>query len=46
MILLGFYLASELGPELLFALGLGWPLAFGALAFGYAWRAFGRDDLI
>ncbi|MBM4383515.1 MAG: ABC transporter permease subunit [Deltaproteobacteria bacterium] len=42
----GFYLASELGPSLLFALGLAWPLAFGALAFAYAWRAFGRDDLI
>jgi ABC-type transport system involved in multi-copper enzyme maturation permease subunit len=42
----GFYLANELGGGLLFALGIAWPLAFGALVLGLAWRAFGRDDLV
>jgi ABC-type transport system involved in multi-copper enzyme maturation permease subunit len=42
----GFYLANELGSGLLFALGVAWPLAFGALVLALAWRAFGRDDLV
>ena len=42
----GFYLANELGADALFALGVAWPLAFGALVLGLAWRAFGRDDLV
>jgi ABC-type transport system involved in multi-copper enzyme maturation permease subunit len=42
----GFYLANELGPALLFALGVAWPVAFGALALALAWRAFGRSDLV
>ncbi len=42
----GFYLANELGAGLLFALGVAWPLAFGALVLALAWRAFGRDDLV
>jgi ABC-type transport system involved in multi-copper enzyme maturation permease subunit len=42
----GFYLANELGAGALFALGIAWPLAFGALVLCLAWRAFGRDDLV
>jgi len=42
----GFYLANELGAGALFALGIAWPLVFGALVLGLAWRAFGRDDLV
>lgn len=41
----GFYLSSRLGPNLLFALGVAWPLAFGALCFAAAARKFSRDDL-
>jgi ABC-2 type transport system permease protein len=42
----GFYLANELGPRALFALGIAWPLAFGALAWLFARRGFRRGDLV
>lgn len=42
----GFYLANELGAGPLFAIGVAWPLAVGALVLGLAWRRFGRDDLL
>lgn len=42
----GFFLTTRLGPGALLALGLGWPLAFGALAWGLALRAFRRGDLV
>ena len=41
-----FYLANELGAGPLFAIGVAWPLAVGALVLGLAWRRFGRDDLL
>jgi ABC-2 type transport system permease protein len=41
----GFYLSTQLGSDALFALGVAWPLSFGALAFAGAWRSFARDDL-
>ncbi len=42
----GFYLADRLGPNGLVALGVGWPLAFGGLAFAYALHRFRRDDAV
>jgi ABC-type transport system involved in multi-copper enzyme maturation permease subunit len=42
----GFYAAERLGPAGLVALGVGWPLAFGALAFGGALLRFRRDDAV
>jgi len=42
----GFYLAERLGPGGLVALGVGWPLALGGLAFSLARRRFRRDDLV
>jgi ABC-type transport system involved in multi-copper enzyme maturation permease subunit len=42
----GFYLAERLGPAGLVGLGIGWPLALGALAFGLARERFRRDDLV
>ncbi len=42
----GFYLAERLGPAGLVALGVGWPLAFGALALAHALRRFCRDDAV
>lgn len=42
----GFYLSMQLGPAGLVALGIGWPLAFGALAFGLALFRHRRDDLV
>ena len=42
----GFYLAERLGPRGLVALGVGWPLALGALAYGLARERFRRDDLV
>ncbi len=42
----GFYLAERLGPGGLVALGIGWPLGFGALAFGTALFRYRRDDLV
>ena len=42
----GFYLAERLGPTGLVALGVGWPLAFGALALAHALRRFCRDDAV
>jgi ABC-2 type transport system permease protein len=42
----GFYLAERLGPVGLVALGVGWPLAFGALAYGVALYRYRRDDLV
>ena len=42
----GFYLATRLGPALLFVLGVVWPLAVGAGAWALAFRSFRRDDPI
>lgn len=42
----GFHLASRLGPPGMVALGVGWPLVLGALAYGLALRRFRRDDLV
>jgi ABC-type transport system involved in multi-copper enzyme maturation permease subunit len=42
----GFYLAERLGPAGLVALGVGWPLALGALAYAFARERFRRDDLV
>lgn len=42
----GFFLAHRLGPEAILALGIGWPLVFGGLAWISAWRAFLDRDLV
>lgn len=42
----GFYLAQRLGADGLLALGVLWPLAFGALAWTSALRSFRRGDLV
>ena len=42
----GFYMAQRLGADGLLALGLLWPLGFGALAWRFALRRFRRDDLV
>jgi ABC-2 type transport system permease protein len=42
----GFWIAHRIGPDGLFALGIGWPLGFGAIAWGFALRAFRRSDAV
>jgi ABC-2 family transporter protein len=42
----GFYLAQRLGATGLVVLGIGWPLAFGGLAFGLGLFRYRRDDLV
>jgi hypothetical protein len=42
----GFYLSNQLGPSLLFALGLAWPALFGTAAWTTALRSFRRGDLV
>jgi ABC-type transport system involved in multi-copper enzyme maturation permease subunit len=42
----GFHAMERLGPAGLVALGVGWPLGFGALAFGGALHRFRRDDAV
>lgn len=42
----GFFLAERLGAAGLVALGIAWPLAFGALAFGLGLLRYRRDDLV
>lgn len=42
----GFWIATRVGHGALLALGVGWPLALGAGAFGLAWLRFRRDDLV
>jgi len=42
----GFHLAERLGPSGMVALGTGWPLALGGLAYGFALYRFERDDLV
>jgi ABC-type transport system involved in multi-copper enzyme maturation permease subunit len=42
----GFYLTQRLGPAGLVVLGVGWPVAFGALAFAGALHRFRRDDAV
>jgi ABC-type transport system involved in multi-copper enzyme maturation permease subunit len=42
----GFYLATQLGPTRLLALGIGWPLVFGCTAWLLALRSFRRQDAI
>lgn len=41
----GLFLADRLGPGALFALGVGWPLVFGAGAWGAALRSLRRGDI-
>ncbi|MBZ0251883.1 MAG: ABC transporter permease subunit, partial [Candidatus Methylomirabilis sp.] len=42
----GFYLANRVGPDALLALGVLWPTAVGALAWGAGFRAFRKGDLV
>lgn len=42
----GFYLATQLGPSRLLALGIGWPLVFGCTTWWLALRAFRRQDAV
>lgn len=42
----GFFLANRLGPGALLALGVGWPLLFGAAVWTWALRAFRRGDAV
>ena len=42
----GFYLANHIGADWLFALGVVWPVALGAIAWTAALRRFGRGDLV
>jgi ABC-type transport system involved in multi-copper enzyme maturation permease subunit len=42
----GFYLADRLGSAGLVALGVGWPVALGSLAYALARARFARDDLV
>jgi ABC-2 type transport system permease protein len=42
----GFWIAQRIGPDGLLALGIGWPLTFGAIAWGLALRAFRRSDAV
>ena len=42
----GFFLSTRLGPGRLFALGVGWPLLVGTLAWLAGFRRFRRDDLV
>jgi len=42
----GFYLASQVGADVLFALGALWPALFGALTLALASRSFRRGDLV
>jgi ABC-type transport system involved in multi-copper enzyme maturation permease subunit len=42
----GFYLANRFGPNGLMALGLGWPVLFGALAWLVGLRGLRRGDLV
>jgi ABC-type transport system involved in multi-copper enzyme maturation permease subunit len=42
----GFYLVNRLGAEAVFAVGVGWPLVFGGIAWAFAWRAFRTRDLV
>ena len=42
----GFFLATRLGADRLFALGVAWPAAVGTLAWLAGLRRFRRDDLL
>ncbi len=42
----GFYLAHQLGADLLFVLGVAWPVAVGAIGWLVAWHAFRRGDAV
>ena len=41
----GFYLANRVGPNLLLALGITWPVLAGTLAWLIGWLSFRRGDL-
>jgi len=41
----GFFLVERLGDARILALGIGWPLVFGALVWWAARRSFERGDL-
>lgn len=42
----GFWLANTLGPRLVLAVGVGWPLVLGTLGLLRAERNLGRSDLV
>jgi ABC-type transport system involved in multi-copper enzyme maturation permease subunit len=42
----GFFLANQLGPNLLLALGLAWPLLLGLTAWVWSLGSFRRRDLV
>lgn len=42
----GFYLSTRVGARALYAVGLGWPVIFGALAWALALRWFRRGDAV
>jgi ABC-2 type transport system permease protein len=42
----GFFLAHQVGPTLLFWLGLAWPLLLGVTAWVWSLSAFRRKDLV
>lgn len=42
----GFYLAHRVGVIVLFAMGVGWPLLVGCLAWALGWSRFRRGDLV
>lgn len=42
----GFYLATRIGPSALLALGVGWPIVAGTLAWLVGFARFRREDLV
>ena len=42
----GFSLANQLGADVLFALGIAWPVAVGIGGWLVAWRSFRRGDAV
>lgn len=42
----GFFLANRVGPTVLFALGVGWPLVLAATVWSWTLRRFSTGDLV